>query len=92
MHSLGASQRDTLVESMIGTLGCVVLGVALAVLIAVAFSPLAPLGPVRPVYPDRGISWDWTVLGLGAALLLLVLGIAAMIIAVANSPERLEDV
>jgi hypothetical protein len=90
LHSLGASQRDTLVESMIGTLGCVVLGVALAVLIAVAFSPLAPLGPVRPVYPDRGISWDWTVLGLGAALLLLVLGIAAMIIAVANSPERLK--
>jgi hypothetical protein len=90
LHSLGASQRDTLLESMIATLGCLALGVVLAVLIAAALSPLAPLGPVRPVYPDRGISLDWTVLGGGAAILLLVLGAAATIIALANSPQRLK--
>jgi hypothetical protein len=89
LHSLGASQKDTFVESMIGTLGCLVLGVIFAVIIAVALSPLAPLGPVRPVYPDRGFSWDLTVLGLGAVTLLVVLGVAAAIIAIANSPGRL---
>lgn len=90
LHSLGASQRDTFLESMIGTLGCVLLGVVLAELIAVALSPIAPLGPVRSVFPDRGISWDWTVLGLGAAILLLILGFAATIIALSNSPQRLK--
>jgi hypothetical protein len=89
LQSLGASQSDTFVESLIGTFGSVILGVVFAVLVAVALSPLAPLGPVRAVYPDRGISWDWTVLGLGAALLVLVLGTAAVLIALANTPRRL---
>jgi hypothetical protein len=89
LQSLGASQSDTFVESLVGTVASVVLGVALAVIVAVALSPLAPLGPVRAVYPDRGVSWDWTVLGLGAVLLLLVLNGAAVLIAVANTPRRL---
>ena len=45
----------------------------LAVAVAVVLSPLAPIGPVRPVYPDRGVAFDWTVLGLGFALLVVVL-------------------
>jgi putative ABC transport system permease protein len=90
LHSLGASQTDTFVESMIGSLGSLVLGVAVAVIIAIALSPLAPLGPVRPVYPKRGVSWDWTVLGLGAATLLILLGSAAVAIALLNSPGRLK--
>ncbi len=31
----------------------------------IAFSPVAPLGPVRSVYPSGGIAFDWTVLGFG---------------------------
>jgi hypothetical protein len=91
LHSLGASQSDTFAESMIGTIGSVGLGVALAVLIAAALSPLAPLGPVRAVYPDRGFAWDWTVLGLGAVILIAVLGSASILVALANSPQRLRS-
>ena len=91
LHSLGASQTDTFVESMIGAFVVLVVGVSLAVIIAMALSPLAPLGPVRPVYPDRGIAWDWTVLGLGAVILLGVLGSSTILIALANSPQRIRS-
>ena len=90
LQSLGASQSDTLVESLIGGLGCLIVGVMLAETVAVALSPLAPLGPVRPVYPYHGVSFDWTVLGFGAVLLLVVLGASTVLIAVANSPRRIK--
>jgi hypothetical protein len=89
LQSLGASHWDTFAESLIGTFGSLILGVVVAVIAAVALSPVAPLGPVRPVYPHRGISWDWTVLGLGAIILLVVLGSSVVLIARANSPERI---
>jgi hypothetical protein len=91
LQSLGASHWDTFAESLIGTFGSLILGVVLAVIAAVALSPLAPLGPVRPVYPSRGISWDWTVLGLGMVTLLVVLGSSAVLIAQANSPQRIRS-
>lgn len=91
LQALGASHRDTFAETMIGTGGSLTLGVVVAVLVAAALSPLAPLGPVRAVYPDRGIAWDWTVLGLGAVILLAVLGSASVLIALANSPQHLSS-
>ncbi len=91
LQSLGASHWDTFAESLIGTFASLILGVVLAVIAAVALSPIAPLGPVRSVYPHRGISWDWTVLGLGAMILLIVLGGSALLIAQANSPQRIRS-
>ncbi|MGB8197986.1 MAG: FtsX-like permease family protein, partial [Acidimicrobiales bacterium] len=91
LQSLGASHRDTFAETMIGAVGSLTLGVVVAVLVAAALSPLAPLGPVRAVYPDRGIAWDWTVLGLGTVILVAVLASASVLIALANSPERLRS-
>ena len=41
--------------------------------VAVGLSPLAPFGAVRPLYPDLGVAFDWTVLGLGFAVLVVVL-------------------
>ena len=40
--------------------------------VAVALSPLAPLGPVRRV-EHASVAFDWTVIGLGVAGLILVL-------------------
>ncbi len=91
LQSLGASQSDTFVESLIGATACLIVGVVLAELIAVALSPLSPLGPVRAVYPSRGLASDWTVLGLGAVILLVVLGAANATIALANSPRRIKS-
>ncbi len=89
LQSLGASHSDTFTESMMGTFAMVVLGVALAVFVAAALSPLAPIGPVRAVYPHLGVAWDWPVLGIGAVVLLAILGSSSVLIALANSPERL---
>ena len=44
-----------------------------ALAVAVVVSPVGPIGPVRSVYPTRGISADWLVLGVGAAVLMVVL-------------------
>ena len=47
-RALGADPSMTLWDGLLGTLGAVVIGSALAMLVALALSPLAPLGPVRP--------------------------------------------
>ncbi len=55
---------------------------------AVALSLLFPIGPVRPVYPDRGVNADWTVLGVGFAVLVVVIGSAAVLMAFLGAPHR----
>jgi hypothetical protein len=62
----------------------------LAVVVALALSALFPIGPVRAVYPDRGLNADWTVLGLGFAALVIVLGAGALLIAILGAPHRLQ--
>ena len=46
------------------------------------------LAPVRPVYPERGVAFDWTVLGCGSVLLVVVLSSVALLMAVRESPQR----
>jgi hypothetical protein len=87
MRSLGASPVAAAGDGLIGVFGAVVLGSLLAVAVAVGLSPLAPLGPVRAVYPDRGIAFDWTVLGVGLAALVGVLGVAAIALSYRAAPH-----
>ena len=88
LRALGASPAVTAGDGLLGVLIAVVLGSLLAGAVAVGLSPLTPLGPVRPVYPDRGIAFDWTVLGIGLVALLLGLGSAAIALAVRGAPHR----
>jgi hypothetical protein len=88
LRALGADPLMTAGDGLLGITGAVVVGALGAVAVAVALSPLAPLGPVRPYYPDPGVGFDWTVLGLGAAVLVVVLGSVAMLIAVQRAPQR----
>jgi hypothetical protein len=60
----------------------------LAVLVAIALSPVAPIGTVRSVYPLRGIAFDWTVLGLGALALVVALAAIAVVLAARAEPSR----
>jgi hypothetical protein len=92
MRALGASPAATVGDGLIGILGSVVLGSLLAVGVAVGLSPLSPLGPVRDVYPDRGIAFDWTVLGIGLAVLVGVLGAAAVVVAYRTAPHRVDRI
>jgi hypothetical protein len=66
----------------------IVLGTLVAVAVAIGLSPLAPLGVVRPVYPDHGVAMDATVLTLGAAVLLLGLGVFAGLTIYRQMPRR----
>ncbi len=88
LRELGAGPAVAGTDGLIGVLGAIVVGALLAGAVAVALSPLAPLGPVRPVYPDRGIAFDWTVLGTGVAVLVGVLGAAAVELAFLRAPHR----
>ncbi len=88
LQAFGADQTALLADGLVGIVAAIVAGALLAAGVAVALSPLAPLGPVRPVYPDLGFASDWTVLGLGMAVLVVVLGVAAATLAWRGLPHR----
>jgi hypothetical protein len=64
-RALGGSPVMSGVASALGPLSAIVVGSGLAVVVAVGLSPLAPIGPVHAVYPDRGFAFDGPVLGFG---------------------------
>jgi ABC-type lipoprotein release transport system permease subunit len=81
LRALGATaveRRALLVGSV---LPAVVAGVALAPLVAVALSPLFPVGAARRIDPDPGVHVDATALLAGAVLFATVLGMLAAIAA-----------
>src|SRR5580658_2807134 len=89
LRALGAGRVTTAGDGLIGILGAVTLGSLVAVGLAVGLSPLAPLGPVRPVYPYPGIAVDWTVLGIGLAVLIGVLGALSVALAYRVARQRI---
>jgi hypothetical protein len=88
LRALGAGPAVAGSDGLIGALAAVVLGALLAVALAVVLSPLAPLGPVRRVYPDGGVAFDWTVLGTGLAVLVGGLSAAGVGLAFLRAPHR----
>jgi ABC-type antimicrobial peptide transport system permease subunit len=81
LRALGASRAMLMGDGMLSALLAVFAGSLLAVVVAVALSPLSPLGPVRPIYPHSGVAFDWTVLGFGVLVLVVVLGVMASAVA-----------
>ena len=91
VRQLAASSADTPTLAAVGmtrrqltAAGLICLGVAsaagavAAAGLAVAVSPLMPIGTARLAEPDPGVSADWTVLGTGAvALVVLLVAVAA---------------
>ena len=88
LRALGAGPTDTILDVLIGMVIAVLAGSLLSIVIGVALSPLAPLGPVRSVYPSPGLSFDATVLVFGALFLFVSLGAIAMLLAYAGAPHR----
>jgi hypothetical protein len=80
LRALGATPAMTVTEALVGILGAVALGCVLAGAVAIALSQLFPLGPVRPVTPVSA-NLDWTVLGLGMAVLLLLVAVCSVLMA-----------
>ncbi len=90
LRALGAGPAAMMADGLLGILGAVVLGSLAAAVVALAISPIAPLGPIRSVYPAKGISADWTVLGLGLLALIVVLSALAIVLAYRGAPHRVE--
>ena len=88
LRVLGATRAQAALAAALPGLIAVLGGAALAVAIAVALSPLAPVGPVRRYDPDRGIAADGLVLGAGAAMLGLVLLALLAVLAVRSVRPR----
>ncbi|HXR21209.1 MAG TPA: hypothetical protein VN786_01525 [Acidimicrobiales bacterium] len=82
LRALGAGPRALVLDSLTGIMMAILGGAVLAVAVAVVVSPLSPLGPVRPVYPGRGLTVGLTVLGPGAALLVVCTGGVGLALAV----------
>jgi len=89
VRALGAGPAMAVADGLVGVVGSIVLGSLLAVAVAVALSPLAPIGPARPVYPDIGVAFDWTVLGFGLLAFVVLLTTAALLVAYRVAPHRL---
>jgi ABC-type lipoprotein release transport system permease subunit len=81
LRALGASPATIATDTCVGIVCAIAAGTLLALAVAVAASPLAPLGQLHRLEPDPGISLDWTVLGAGTAFLLLALSGATALLA-----------
>jgi putative ABC transport system permease protein len=88
LRALGAGPRDTVLDGLLGLEVAILAGSIVAGVVAVALSPLAPLGPVRSVDPTVGLSFDWTVLGFGMLLLAVVLSGLAVVLSYVHAPHR----
>jgi MacB-like periplasmic core domain/FtsX-like permease family len=88
LRALGAGPAVTTADGLPGVLVAIVVGALLAVAVAVGLSPLAPLGSIRAVYPYPGVAFDWTVLGIGSALFVCLLAVAAAVSAYRRAPHR----
>ncbi|HXN59319.1 MAG TPA: FtsX-like permease family protein [Acidimicrobiales bacterium] len=88
LRALGAGPATIVADTVLGLVVAVVAGSTVAVAVAVALSPLAPIGIVRPVYPFPGVAFDWTVLGLGWLVLVVLLCVTATVLTILQSPHR----
>jgi hypothetical protein len=89
-RTLGAKSTALAGAAMIAPLITVAIGALLAVALALAASPVMPIGSVRAVDPARGFDADLTVLGIGALAIVLVLGAYTIAVSVrsAHMPNR----
>jgi hypothetical protein len=91
IRAMGGDPRTLGALLLPGVAMAVGAGVAGAVVVAVALSPLTPIGPLRRVEADPGLAFDWTVLVLGAAALaVLLLGVGA-VAALRQLPHRRQE-
>jgi hypothetical protein len=88
LRAVGASPFAIALDASIGIIGAIAVGALLAVAVAVAASPLAPLGQLHRLEPHPGVSFDWIVLGAGATFFLLVLSGATAVLAHAEVSAR----
>jgi len=88
LRALGTSAAATAADGVAGTFAAVVAGALLAAATAVALSPFTLFGPVRQAQPGLHVYLDATVLGLGTAALVVILGGVAAVTGYRLAPHR----
>ena len=79
LAALGMTRRQLLAAGLLEVAAGTVSGAALAVVVAIAASPLTPIGPARLAEPSPGVSVNGLVLALGfAGIVVLLLGRVAV--------------
>ena len=73
LAALGMTRRQLLAAGLAEVAVAVIAGATLAVGVAVAASPLTPIGPARLAEPSPGISVNVPVLGIGFAAIVVLL-------------------
>lgn len=79
LEAIGATRAQRAATAGGRALGVTVLGAGLAAVVAVAASPLFPLGPAHRAEPDPGFRLDGSVVGVGFLLIVAVLGASVAI-------------
>jgi putative ABC transport system permease protein len=90
LRALGARPSEMVGTALVAPTVAVLGGVALAVVLAVAASPLMPVGPVRRVEVARGFDIDFAVMLLGAVLIAISLLAWVLFLAWREAPHRLD--
>jgi ABC-type antimicrobial peptide transport system permease subunit len=72
LRALGMTPGQLLALSLARIAVVTAVGGALAVVVAIAASPLTPIGPARLAEPQPGLAVNVAILGLGLALIVLV--------------------
>lgn len=88
MRALGATPWETVADGLLAVVAAILLGSIAAAAVAIGLSPLGPIGPVRAVYPMRGIAFDLAVLAIGTAVLVVALASFAMAYATRMTTSR----
>lgn len=77
LRALGMRRRERVAALAASVAPTAIGGAVIAVAVAIALSPLMPVGVARKAEPDRGVSVDGAALALGAiAVVVIVLGLA----------------
>lgn len=91
LRAMGASPSGLVLDAVLGPVCAVAAGTVVALVVAAAVSPLAPLGQLHRLEPAPGVSFDWAVLGAGAAAFPLTLSVAATALAWMDVGSRLRE-
>ncbi|MGZ4771707.1 MAG: ABC transporter permease [Ilumatobacteraceae bacterium] len=87
-RSIGAGPASMASATMVGPAMAIIVGALLAVVASVLASPTMPIGQVRRVEVDRGIDVDWTVIGLGTGLMVVMLTVVLVLAVWRAAPRR----
>jgi hypothetical protein len=78
LRALGLTRIELWLSAMAPAVAVGAVGGLLAVVLAIAASPLLPVGTARVAEPHPGLAVDWTVLALGGAGVLVAVTVLAI--------------